>query len=210
MPAESHPTSDDLDLYVEVMKDIKVRLNWAHDLLALTPDTITIENAALQIRCAIELIMISSLISNRAALNQAQRTLGKKDADAVQKLVNRINPDYWPIPPHAVRAEYSLNNSGDPIPDDFLCADEFGRAIGTTSQWLHARNPYALALDLEKGHQDLTLLLDRTIRLIDVHSRQLADADRMILCHLDYDRKPGDDPASGNVLVLVAERISKS
>lgn len=203
----------DIGLYSDLMVEVKGRLMTARDCITAGKHRVDIEFGALQLRTAIELTMLSSLITSRAALAQAEKALSRKDAEDAKKLVTRIHPNHWPVPPHAVGSDPELRRHAavvteGPAPNDYLRADEFGPAIGATSRWLHAPNPYAAPLALEDGRRQLSGLLMRTFNLLEVHTRKLVNANRLLLCQLDYDRRDGDDPFSGNVWVAVATRRS--
>lgn len=61
-----------------------------------------IEYCALQLRIALELIVMGSLVTNKAQIQTITSALANKKVDQARNFAKRANPDYWPKPttPH--------------------------------------------------------------------------------------------------------------
>src|ERR1700735_4844370 len=92
----------DVNLYADVLQQIKVRLDEADLLLASCPTDwsaeLVLERAALHLRKVIELVVLSTLVTNRADLESVREKLHKQNANDARKLIRRVNPHYWPEP----------------------------------------------------------------------------------------------------------------
>lgn len=171
------PPSQDIDLYQDQLLKIGRRLDAATRLLAGNPTDDDVEHAALHLRFVLELIVLSSLVTNRRALETVGAALHKKDADGARKLVKRYNADYWPVP---VRTEATVPPRLVDVEEGFLREDEWGAALGTTSEVLHAANPLGKPQDYKAASARLRGLLGRIELLLRQHQLRLSDKEMVI------------------------------
>jgi hypothetical protein len=160
-------------LYVEVLKQQRLRGEVAKQFLAAATYP-NVESAALQLRFILELIPLAALIANREWVEPVAAAFDRKDPMEARKLVKRANPEYWPVP--GERTSYVRDGPDQRgrhefvgIRDGFLTESEWASEWGYVSRWLHARNPYRAAHDLDDERIRLTDLLARIRRLLACH-----------------------------------------
>ena len=191
---DDHPVTEaDRLLYGSTLRDIKMRIDAALGLLAPPHHNFRIEQAALHLRMVLELIVLSSLITNRAAIESVATALHRKDHKEARKLAKRANPDYWPDPskqvelPSPAPVKFRL----EPIDRPIVQEHEWGREIGRTSECLHARNPLYAPLAVAAAAVDLNALALRIVALLDHHTIVLADRDFLVIAGMQT-KETGD------------------
>jgi hypothetical protein len=173
-----HPISaEDRERYSEILKEMGTRMRGAREYLAEEPTVATIEYAALQLRKVVELIVMASLVTNRAAVEQITAALARKSVDDARKLARNANDEYWP---KAIRVGDDETLEGRPD-DEVLTEDDWGRVYGKLSELLHARNPFAPPLDVADAHTFLSGVSDRVTNLLSKHIMLLAGADFLLM-----------------------------
>lgn len=173
-----HPVSEeDQKRYREILSDMAQRLKGAQSTLASPPHASTVEYAALQVRMLLELIVMASFVSNRAAIEKITTALDRKDVDGARKAARNANQYYWP---KAVWVVDDTTLEGRPD-DEVLTEDEWGRAWGKVSDLLHVQNPYALVRDLANAHAEMVQILRLTDALLEKHVLLLSPADYMVM-----------------------------
>jgi len=210
------PTDADQVAYAKVLEEIKGRVGAAYYFLSdaaemhfdsiLGPKYAT-ECAALQLRKTLELLLLGTLLTNGSALAQSRKVLAKKKPEDARKLVERINPRYWPEPVEQRPGSDGMTYSFIPITADVLKREDYGRAFGLTSTWCHATNPLASPLDPIEGRLRLRELERRTRRLVKNFTVGLVDRDALLVCQM-ASFPPGIAPiGDGKVQVTRAEKI---
>ncbi len=179
---DEHPVSaEDRARYSEILKEMSARLRGAREHLAGPPTVASVEYAALQLRKVVELIVMGSLVTNRAAAEEITQALANKSVDAAQKLARNANSEYWP---KACRAREDKTLEGRPD-DEVLTEDEWGRAYGKLSELLHARNPFAPPVDVAEAHALLSGVLGLLTNLLSMHVMLLAGANHLLMGQLN-------------------------
>lgn len=175
-------STEELTRYADSMEQVKGRLTAAQEWLLSPPTYPNVEAAALQARLALEVLMLSSLIPNRAAIEKVASAFAKKDHEEARRLVRRVNPNYWPEP--GVRVEEAPRRFRlDPVSKPRLGVDEYPATWGKLSAWLHARNPYQTALDPVEGSEQIREAIERLRDLLHPqHARRLRGGDHLIIC----------------------------
>lgn len=173
-----HPVSEeDQKRYREILSDMARRLKGAQSTLASPPHASTVEYAALQVRMLLELIVMASFVSNRAAIEKITTALDRKDVDGARKAARNANEYYWPKSVWVVD-DTTLEGRPD---DEVLTEDEWGRAWGKVSDLLHVQNPYAPVRDLADAHAEMVQILRLTDALLEKHVLLLSPADYMVM-----------------------------
>jgi hypothetical protein len=179
----------DVNLYADVLQQIKVRLDEADQLLVTCPTNwsaeLVLERTALHLRKVIELIVLSTLVTNRAELESVSHKIHKQDADGARKLIRRVNPDYWPEPIRTTLTGPGRNFEILPVTDSHLSEIEWGKAFGWTSNILHARNPLADPFDVHGNRERLEVLTRKVRTLLTEHRVHLVGGDTTVLGKLD-------------------------
>lgn len=177
----------DRKLYLGLLEDMYRRIEQARTFLQPGPKQPALESAALQLRIVIELIVMASLVSNRANVEEITTALADKSVDAARKLARNANPDYWP---KADRAHDAPGKTRQLLPiDGALTEDRWNREWGMLSDLLHARNPFAPQLDVPAAHAKLTRLTGEAITLLTHHVLKLADDKGLLVGQIDPDGK---------------------
>lgn len=188
----------DIELYSVMLTFIMHRLEFANELLANPKRrAVDTETVALNVRMALESIVLSALIANRPAAAAVSDAFATKTAADARRIVRSVNPRYWPIP---FKFRRSVDESGeeawhmDAPEDAFLREDEWGRAYGYCSALLHAVNPYqyltsqppkehpmsAAVGELQAYSQKIRVLLWR-------HQIYLSESDVSLICRVPDD-----------------------
>jgi hypothetical protein len=179
----------DVNLYADVLQQIKVRLDEAERLLGTCPTDwsaeLVLERAALHLRKVIELIVLSTLVTNRTALENVSDKLHKQDAEGARKLIRRVNPDYWPEPIRTTLIGPGRKFEMLTVTDDYLLEAEWGKAFGWTSNILHARNPLGDSFDVHGNRDRLEVLALKGRTLLAEHRVHLVGGDITVLGKLD-------------------------
>lgn len=177
-------TDEDLTRYADVLRGIRERLGEARQLLDSPDRDYDLEHSALHLRKVIELIVVGSLITNREALATAGRALRRARVSEARKKVAKVNSDYWPIPvvelyTSETRSQLFLVGPG------YLREDEWGIAVGMTSEVLHARNPFLPAIDPQACRAELKALTEKIHRLMLMHVVRPVDREQMLVAQIE-------------------------
>lgn len=128
----------DRKLYLGILEEIYRRIEQARIFIQRGATQPAIESSALQLRIVIELIVMASLVTNKAKVEEITTALAKKRVDEARKLVRSANPDYWP---KADRAHDEPGKIRQLLPvEGALTEDRWLREWGMLSELLHARN----------------------------------------------------------------------
>ena len=131
--------AEELDVrqYSELMEQIKLKLD-AIDALMDMPGIINqtrVESVCLQLRMVLELIMFSSLVSNKDAWRKSQEELrGAWNVKKIMKDLKAIHARYYPEPRGDVR--------------DALTRDRLVTVYDQLNRIIHAENPLGAGVDL--------------------------------------------------------------
>lgn len=168
---------DVAELYWPVANEMKIRIDAALSYLKLLqpPSYPNVESAALQLRQVLELVMLSTLVTHRNNFTIAEKRLRKSDHNNAKKLVEEINPDWYPVPyVDGVDAATGLR-SMVPLADGFLAKADWGRAYGRMSDIVHGHNPFADRAQPNELAIEVADLAGRLIKLLNQHWISLPD-----------------------------------
>jgi hypothetical protein len=165
----------DRKLYEQLLREIRLRVDFGIQNCQPPHTPLRLEAAALQLRKVLELIVFGSLVNNRQAIETISAAFAKKDADEARKLAKRSNPKYWPK---------GLTNKDEPeaIRPDQLAEDEWGRAYGFASELLHVPNPYSSPIDYFALAPQLQQWFKRIIALLNHHQVELVEENYLLRC----------------------------
>jgi hypothetical protein len=197
MSFEAIEPLSDLDVeirstYTRVLQQIRLRLASSDAQIDNVPsgdsfeDVMSCEKSALQLRKVLELIVLSSLVSNRESLEAVSAAFRHHDRNAnnARKLVRIVNPNYWPVPAVPIPLSRGISLS-KPIESGYLTEDAWGHAFGMTSELVHATSPYrklSKPAEIKKSLADLA----STIRtLLNEHYVVLVGGKKWVTGRLD-------------------------
>jgi hypothetical protein len=177
----------DDQLYRQVLDEIYKRVEHARTLLPGANTRPEIESCALQIRVAIELVVMGSLITNREAIENINLALtSKKSASEAAKTARAANPDYWPKATRAHDIPGQEAKDLRPV-EGALSEENWEREWGKLSAFLHARNPFKEHLPLSDAKELVARVTHELILLMNHHVIHLADRDGMLIGQMGPD-----------------------
>ena len=205
MASTDYVRDEDVQLYRQVLREIKLRMDAATEALARVPPTrFNADLAAVELRIALELVLLGSLVTNRTEIEKVASALHRHDYAHAKKLLERVNPDYWPRPAKQVPEGPDQVFRHEPITEGYLAAADWGRAHGFLSEQVHARNPYKHAPfsePLNIAYEGAAKIRDQLVTLLNFHEVQLANRDYMLFAMMDTKE-------TGDVSVIRAEVLS--
>jgi hypothetical protein len=181
-------------IYCTCMEEIKVRINiiltFNDGKLTTGSDVTNIEFVCLQFRKVLELIALASIAPNIEEYSR-QRQKFYKDwhAKRILKDLERINPDFYPIP--IVQAPNPPNKPikhFDLFDGDFLKRDNFAKFYDSLGGKLHASNPFGAKSDWDKTRKQYGEWTKKVINLLNVHLIKLIDSSQIwvvFMTHLE-------------------------
>ena len=138
----------DINQYCGLMEEVKAKIEAINQLIDVPGLTIRtrVESVCLQLRMLLELIVFSSLVSNKDVWRKSQKEL-QSSQDISKKLreLRSLHPDFYPKP-----VTLDAAPSGEEPPDrteDFLTEGELTKVYGMLGNILHAENPMGKETD---------------------------------------------------------------
>ena len=134
--------------YCDLMQESKHRTKVIASLLQGKTNlgflAINVESLYLQFRKTLELIAFGSLIANREKYSEARAEYASDwNAKRVLKLVERLNPRFYPEPTNQVPVTgEKYKTELKPVTENFLNRDEFEILYDRCGGVLHSENPY--------------------------------------------------------------------
>ena len=160
----------DIAQYCDLMEEVKSRLEAINQLMEMPGMTIRtrVESICLQLRMLLELIVFSSLVSNKDVWQKSQKEL-QSSQDISKKLreLRRLHPKFYPSP---VDLEGSAAGS-EPAnrTDGFLSEDKLIEVYGRLGNILHAENPLGKATDHRFFIDSVPGWLSEVMSLLECH-----------------------------------------
>jgi hypothetical protein len=182
--------------YETMLAEIGERLRLVTQLL--DQPVIRVEWIAVELRIALELIVLGSLVTNRNAISRISSVFKVKDVTEARKVVREVNPAYWPTPLESGPRDDDGALTAQPFDGDFLRESEWGREYGFLSELVHAQHPYAQRREPSSVAAQLRSLFYRIAILLRQHVVVLAGNQDAYIAQLDVD--------GGEVLVAVLRR----
>ena len=174
--------TEDRIRYATIMEHVKMRQAQADHFLNLPPTHVTVESAALQMLLALELVALSSIVTDRDTVERVTRAFERGKPERAIKLVKRANPDFWPQPTEQGRGPTGGVDEWAQVNQPYLTEDEWAPSWALLSAWLHTRNPFASMPDPLEGLASIRMISQRLVRLLTQHLVQLMDRDRLLVC----------------------------
>ena len=138
----------DIAQYCDLMQEVKSRVESINQLMEMPGVTIRtrVESICLQLRMLLELIVFSSLVSNKDVWQRSRKEL-QSSQDISKKLreLKRLHPNFYPRPVD-LQASASEEEPGDRT-EGFLTEDQLVEVYGTLGNILHAENPLGKETD---------------------------------------------------------------
>ena len=183
--------------YVAQMDEINRRVASIKTIAEISvghlPMAVVTECIYLQFRKVLELIAMSSLVANSPAMeqmNRSRRKLGNKwNGETILKLVEGINPDFYPIPiierqPRHSAAKAELVEKTE----SFLTRNDFSRLYNLCGGLMHADNPLGGKTDYKNYWDEGPGWESRILELLGCHKIRLVGQDGFYLVHMREQR----------------------
>ena len=160
----------DIAQYCDLMEEVKARVEAINQLKAMPGITIRnrVESICLQLRMLLELIVFSSLVSNKDVWQRSQKEL-QSSHDISKKLreLKRLHPDFYPSP-------VDLSGSvpgGEPVhrTAGFLTEDKLIEVYGRLGNILHADNPLGKVTDYRFFMDSVPGWMSEVMNLLESH-----------------------------------------
>lgn len=209
--AESRRQSELQGLYLKNMSLIKMRMRALSDVIRLkrttTYEITNIEFCILQVRKILELIALSSLVSDADLYREKMDKIEKKwNARLIIRDIERIHPDFFP---HPITIE-SHRDEGEPdefleLNEPYLTKDKLIEIYQLCGKYLHQASPFADEMQVNRSYWKVKSELvewSRLItRLLSTHVIHLYNEDYMWYVVMNEE----DKPPFGNIFVKVSE-----
>lgn len=138
----------DIDQYCDLMEEIKSRVESIDQLIELSGITIRtrVESVCLQLRMLLEVIVFSSLVSNKDVWRRSQKELqSSQNMSKKLKELKRLHSRFYPKPVN----QQEHTSEGEPAEpsEGFLSEDKLIKVYGRLGNILHAKNPMGKQTD---------------------------------------------------------------
>ena len=138
----------DIAQYCDLIEEVKSRVESVNQLMEFPGITIRtrVESICLQLRMLLELVVFSSLVSNKDVWRRSQKELqSSQDISKKLKELKLLHPNFYPRPVD-LRATASREEPADRT-EGFLTEDNLIKVYGTLGNVLHAENPMGKETD---------------------------------------------------------------
>ncbi len=208
-------SSEILSRYIRNMEEIKLRTNAIRGILSkkyTTPYPATnLEFCCLQLRKILEIIILSSLITNKEIYEATYNDL--KSIWNIKTIVDKVkilNPQYYPKPVGHKNLTQDIidemvSNGADakmikdeltPISNGSLTEKELLDFYFKASCYIHSRNPFAKEVDYSNLDQFIIVAINKIISLLNCHIISLYDSDYFIYICMQNEK---DGKVGGNI-----------
>ena len=154
-----------LDLMGEVRRRIDaLRLMISQGFFEQIPGGIAIECCYLQLRMITELIALACLTAHGQAPGARTKAIRKEtSADAIMKSLEKIHPDFYPIPEQQIRDENGMWLGGKLRVGGFIKRRDLTAVYGTCGNVLHAGSFNQIEDRKPRDLEEHILYLNKTI-----------------------------------------------
>ena len=160
----------DIAQYCDLMEEVKTRVEAINQLMAMPGVTIRtrVESICLQLRMLLELIVFSSLVSNKDVWQRSQKEL-QSSQDISKKLreLKRLHPNFYPSP-----VDLDGSTPGEePVhrTEGFLSEDRLIEVYGRLGNILHAENPLGKETDYRFFIDSVPGWVSEVMNLLECH-----------------------------------------
>lgn len=193
-----------LESYCNCMEEIRQRLGIVASLgqgkISTGIKDADIELAFLQLRKSLEVIAFASLIANKDVYSAAHANFASHwRAKAMLECIEKLNPDFYPLPLELPKLLESGVKHCDLITDGFITKTEFESLYDKSSEILHSRNPFMTKDPVVKLGYSVKQWIVRIQRLLAFHRVSLVDGSLWMI-HI-----PNEGPVKGYAAAPVAQ-----
>ena len=160
----------DIEQYCDLMEEVKDKVVSIEQLMEMPGITnrTRVESVCLQLRMLLELVVFSSLVSNKDVWKRSQKELqSSQDISKKLKELRRLHPKFYPRPLDL--EESTPGEEPTERTDGFLDEDELVRVYGRLGGILHAENPMGRAIDYQYYIDSIPKWMSLLLGLLDCH-----------------------------------------
>ena len=160
----------DIAQYCALMEEVKSRVESVNQLMAMPGITIRtrVESICLQLRMLLELIVFSSLVSNKDVWQRSQKELqSSQDISKKVRELLRLHPNFYPVPVDL--AESTPGEEPAHRTEGFLSKDQLVEVYGRLGNILHAENPLGKETDYRFFIDSVPGWLSEVMSLLECH-----------------------------------------
>ena len=160
----------DIVQYCGLMEEVKSRVESINQLMGMPGITIQtrVESICLQLRMLLELIVFSSLVSNKDVWQKSQKELqSSQDISKKVRELKRLHPNFYPSP-----VDLDGSTPGEepaPRTEGFLSEEELIEVYGRLGNILHAENPLGKETDYRYFMATVPGWLSQVTNLLECH-----------------------------------------
>lgn len=175
----------ELGLYQNCLYEIKRRIDViAEHLNGVTTEKyliIEVETICLQFRKILEKIALMSLVANKELYAEQNEKFAKHyHAERIMKDLERINPDFYPVPTKRVKHENKVDEWIE-IESGYLTKEELVKIYEKCGGMMHAQNPFASEKPLKEIQECFPEWLTKICILLDHHYIKLVGGEVVIV-----------------------------
>ena len=160
----------DIEQYCYLMEEVKSRIESINQLIELPSIEVKtrVESICLQLRMLLELIVFSSLVSNKDVWQRSQKELqSSQDISKKVKELKRLHPDFFPKP--VVLQEVATGDEPAIRSEGYLNEDKLIQVYGRLGSILHAENPIGRKKDFRFFLDAVPDWISEVINLMECH-----------------------------------------
>ena len=160
----------DIAQYCGLMEEVKSRVESINQLMEMPGTTIRtrVESICLQLRMLLELIVFSSLVSNKDVWQRSQKELqSSQDISKKVRELRRLHPNFYPRPVDleaSAPGEEPVDRTGGSLSEDKLI-----EVYGRLGNILHADNPLGKETDYRFFIDSVPGWLSEVMNLLECH-----------------------------------------
>ena len=164
----------DIDQYCDLMEEVRLRVESINQLMEMPGITIRtrVESVSLQLRMLLELIVFSSLVSNKDVWQRSQRQLqSSQDMSKKLKELKRLHSRFYPVP--VDHRERTPEDEPAEREEGFLNEDKLIKVYGRLGNILHADNPMGKQTDHRYFIDEVPEWISQVQNLLECHKVHL-------------------------------------
>lgn len=201
--------SMDLDKYLSLMNEIKLRISIVNDFIVgkSTTGNLTAnaEFMCLQLRKILELIAMGSIVANKEDFEAIREEFRKCwNAKLILQDIEGLNPVFYPMPvKENVDLRDSLKSSIEDHTTEYLTREKFVKVYDKCGKFMHSYNPYGSQHDVNYYIKNIPDWIKLIKGLLNTHIIKLAGATNFYLIHMEED---GDNLAHGYDFEMISSK----
>ena len=160
----------DIDQYLDLMREVKARIESISQLTEMPGITnrTRVESVCLQLRMLLELVVFSSLVSNKDAWQRSRKELrSSRDISKKIRELRRLHPNFYPRPVDSVGS--APGEEPAERTERFLSEDGLIEVYGRLGGILHAENPLGRQTDYRYFMDEVPGWISQVQNLLGCH-----------------------------------------